>query len=130
MIDASQTQNVTFSAGNGPHVILAGAGDVIQAGNGPTTIYGAAGATLKAGSGPDTFYGAPNERLLGGNGPDTFVFTGQFGANNIANFHASNDKFSLINLNLRTWPQSKPIPTSPDRTPSSLTLTIRRTRLP
>jgi probable HAF family extracellular repeat protein len=69
-------------------------------GNGPTVIdasqtHGAAGATLKAGTGPETLYGAPNEDLIGGSGPDTFVFTGQFGANDIASFHASNDKIQL-----------------------------------
>ena len=85
-----QTHGVTFSVGNGPVTIVAGVGDVIQTGNGPETIYGAAGATLKAGNGPETLYGAPNENLIGGNGPDTFVFTSQFGANDIANFHTSN----------------------------------------
>jgi len=95
VIDASQTHGVTFSVGNGPITIVAGAGDVIQAGNGPETIYGAAGATLKAGNGPETLYGAPNENLIGGNGPDTFVFTSQFGENDIANFNASNGKIQL-----------------------------------
>jgi hypothetical protein len=56
VIDASMTNGVTFSVGNGPVTIVAGPGDVIQAGNGPETIYGAPGATLKAGTGPDTLY--------------------------------------------------------------------------
>jgi probable HAF family extracellular repeat protein len=37
VIDASMTNGVTFSVGNGPITIVAGAGDVIQAGNGPET---------------------------------------------------------------------------------------------
>ncbi len=95
VVDASQTQGVTFSVGNGPKAILAGTGDVIQAGNGPTTIYGAAGAALKAGNGPDTLYGAANEDLFGGSGPDTFVFTNQFGVNDVASFNPFIDNIQL-----------------------------------
>ena len=91
VIDGSQTTNVTFTTGNGPDTIIAGANDVVYAGTGPDTLVGANGATLYAGSGPDILYGAPGATLVGGSGPDTFAFEPGFGENTISNFHASNE---------------------------------------
>ena len=91
VIDGSQTTNVTFTTGNGPDTIVAGANDVVHAGTGPDTLVGANGATLYAGSGPDILYGAPGATLVGGSGPDTFAFEPGFGKNTISNFHASNE---------------------------------------
>ena len=96
VIDGSQTTNVTFTTGNGPDTIVAGANDVVHAGSGPDTLVGANGATLYAGSGPDILYGAPGATLVGGSGPDTFAFEPGFGKNAISNFHAS---YELLQFN-------------------------------
>jgi hypothetical protein len=91
VLDAAQTDGVTFRSGNGPDTIIAGPNDTLYAGNGPDTLMGASGATLHAGNGSQTLYGAPGETMIGGSGPDTFVFEPGFGHDTVANFHTGND---------------------------------------
>jgi Ca2+-binding RTX toxin-like protein len=91
VIDASQTQGVTFQSRSGPDTIVAGPNDTVFAGNGADTLVGANGATLHAGNGPQTLYGAPGETLVAGKGPDTFAFEPGFGNDAVVNFSVGKD---------------------------------------
>ena len=75
-------------------------GQTLVGGNGKDVLNGSLGSqTLLGGNGADTLIGGPSDVLTGGRGADQFVFTGNFGHNEITDYHYPD----LIQLAKSEW---------------------------
>ncbi len=71
LLNGSQLQNETISAGNGNDGVIAGSNDTITLGNGIDVVKAGNSDTIKLGNGADTVTAGANSTITVGNGNDT-----------------------------------------------------------